>query len=149
MMEKDITIKDIEQQIGLINDSIAWAEKFYPSATYIDDFKVKRRQLKKIHFALEENCSAAAYGESQVGKSYLMSSLLSTAKDQLRISDGKGGEYSFIDDMNPSGGNTSKEESTGVITRFTAHNDNEKMKNFVKIRENVFKGYHLPVRLVR
>ena len=134
MMEKDITIKDIEQQIGLINDSIAWAEKFYPSATYIDDFKVKRRQLKKIHFALEENCSAAAYGESQVGKSYLMSSLLSTAKDQLRISDGKGGEYSFIDDMNPSGGNTSKEESTGVITRFTAHNDNEKMKNFVKIR---------------
>ena len=74
-MEKDITIKNIEQQIAVINDSIAWAEKFYPSATYIDDFKVKRRQLKKIHFALEENCSAAAYGESQVGKSYLMSSL--------------------------------------------------------------------------
>ena len=134
MMEKDITIKNIEQQIAVINDSIAWAEKFYPSATYIDDFKVKRRQLKKIHFALEENCSAAAYGESQVGKSYLMSSLLSTNKDQLRISDGRGGVYSFIDDMNPSGGNTSKEESTGVITRFTAHCDNEKMKNYVKIR---------------
>jgi hypothetical protein len=133
-MEKDTTIKDIERQIAVVNDSIAWAEKYYPSATFIEDFKSKRRQLKKIHFALEENCSAAAYGESQVGKSYLMSSLLSTNKDQLRISDGAGGVFSFIDDMNPSGGNTSKEESTGVITRFTAHTDNEKMKNYVKIR---------------
>ena len=60
-----------------------------------------------------------------------MSSLLSTAESPfVIINDGK--EYSFIDDLNPSGGNTSKTESTGVITRFTINNSNEAMKDFIK-----------------
>lgn len=36
-----------------------------------DVFKEYRRKIRRILSALEENCSAAAYGESQVGKSYL------------------------------------------------------------------------------
>ena len=40
----------------------------------------------------------------------------------------------MIDALNPSGGNTSQTESTGVITRFTINSDNETMKDFVKIK---------------
>lgn len=45
-----------------------------------------------------------------------------------------GKSYSFIDDLNPSGGNNSKVESTGVITRFTITAGDNVMKDFVKVR---------------
>ena len=61
-----------------------------------------------------------------------MSSLLSTPESPFVITN-KDKTYSFIDKINPSGGNTSKTESTGVITRFTINNNNEAMKDFVKI----------------
>lgn len=126
-------IQDINSQIEVIERSIAWAKKFGKDTFPIEELKEYRRTLKRIANSLSENCSAAAYGESQVGKSYLMSSLLSTADTPFVITnDGK--EYSFIDDLNPSGGNTSKTESTGVITRFTIKNDNDTMKDFVKIK---------------
>ncbi len=126
-------IQDINSQIAIIENSIAWAKKFGKDTFPVEELKEYRRTLKRIANSLEENCSAAAYGESQVGKSYLMSSLLSTANSPFVITnDGK--EYSFIDDLNPSGGNISKTESTGVITRFTINNDNETMQDFVKIK---------------
>lgn len=123
-----------DEQIELINKALEWAEKFRPDTFQFEEFKQKRRELKKIRFAISEKCSAAAYGESQVGKSYLMSSLLSSQNSQFQVSDGKGGLYSFIDELNPSGGNNAKEESTGVITRFTTNCSNERMKSFVRIR---------------
>ena len=125
--------QDINKQIAVIENSIAWARKFGKDTFPVEELKEYRRKLRRIANALEENCSAAAYGESQVGKSYLMSSLLSTADTPFVITnDGK--EYSFIDALNPSGGNTSQTESTGVITRFTINSDNETMKDFVKIK---------------
>ena len=83
-----------------------------------DVFKEYRRKIRRIRSALGKNCSAAAYGESQVGKSYLMSSLLSSPDSPFVITNA-GKSYSFIDDLNPSGGNNSKVVSTGVITRLT------------------------------
>lgn len=61
-----------------------------------------------------------------------MSSLLSTP-DMPFVIQNKGVSYSFIDKINPSGGNNTKQESTGVITRFTIRQGNTKMKDFVKI----------------
>ncbi len=126
-------IKDIHSQIAVIERSIAWAKKYGKDSFPVEELKEYRRTLRRIAKALDENCSAAAYGESQVGKSYLISSLLSTPDSPFTITnDGK--EYSFIDSLNPSGGNTSQTESTGVITRFTINNENETMKDFVKIK---------------
>ena len=64
-----------------------------------------------------------------------MSSLLSTAESPFVIVN-NGKEYSFIDDLNPSGGNTSKTESTGVITRFTINNNNDAMRNLASLYKN-------------
>lgn len=125
-------LQDIEQHIDLIEKSIAWAREFNKDSFPHDIFKNYRRQLKRIYNALDSNCSAAAYGESQVGKSYLMSSLLSSPDAPFVITNG-GKSYSFIDAINPSGGNNAKVESTGVITRFTLQKDGNPMKEYVKI----------------
>jgi hypothetical protein len=111
-------IQDIDKHISIINDSIKWATEYRKESFPMELFKDYRRKLNKIKRALSGNCSAAAYGESQVGKSYLMSSLLSSATSPFVI-ENEGKEYSFIDELNPSGGNNAKIESTGVITRFT------------------------------
>ena len=69
---------DIKTGLGLIKESLKWADDFSKESFPRDVLKNYRRQMKTIQEALSENCSAAAYGESQVGKSYLMSSLLSS-----------------------------------------------------------------------
>ncbi len=125
-------IENIIKNNDIIRESIAWADKYGKDAFPREIFKNYRRKLRRIGDALFENCSAAAYGESQVGKSYLMSSLLSTP-DMPFVIQNKGVSYSFIDKINPSGGNNTKQESTGVITRFTIRQGNTKMKDFVKI----------------
>ena len=126
-------LQDINKHIALIDDSIAWAKEFGKESFPYEVFKEYRRKLRRIYAALEENCSAAAYGESQVGKSYLMSSLLSSPKSPFVITNA-GKSYSFIDDLNPSGSNNAKIESTGVITRFTLSQGDSAMKDFVKVR---------------
>ena len=123
---------DIKITLDIIKQSVAWADKYGKDSFPREVFKNYRRKLKRIGDALSENCSAAAYGESQVGKSYLMSSLLSTP-DAPFVIENNGVRYSFIDQINPSGGNNTKQESTGVITRFTIRQSNKKMANYVKI----------------
>ena len=125
-------IQDIDKHIEIINGSLAWAHEYKKDAFPVEQFKKYRRQLSKIKKALEGNCSAAAYGESQVGKSYLMSSLLSSSDCPFVIKNGDK-EYSFIDELNPSGGNNAKIESTGVITRFTISQQDAKAKDYIKI----------------
>jgi hypothetical protein len=126
-------IQDIDKHLALIEESFAWAKEFGKDSFPVSVFKEYRRKLRKIRSALEENCSAAAYGESQVGKSYLMSSLLSSSNSPFVIQNGDR-SYSFIDELNPSGGNNSKVESTGVITRFTIAKGDNPMKDYVKVR---------------
>lgn len=125
-------IQDIDKHIDIINESIDWAKKFKKDSFPFEQFKDCRRRLFKIRKALTGNCSAAAYGESQVGKSYLMSSLLSSPTQPFVI-ENEGHNYSFIDELNPSGGNNAKIESTGVITRFTIQRHDNSPKDLVRI----------------
>ena len=75
-----------------------------------------RRELNKKKFALEGNPAAAIYGESQVGKSYLVSALLSENNKPFMVYDGNGNDYDFINEVNPLG---NEMESTSVVTRFS------------------------------
>lgn len=77
--------KDIITNLEVIKQSVAWADKYEKDSFPREVFKNYRRKLRRIGEALSENCSAAAYGESQVGKSYLMSSLLSTPDAPLLL----------------------------------------------------------------
>lgn len=124
---------DIDRQIDIINDTLKWAKDFSKDSFPTAQFKQFRRELKKIKEAVQGNCAAAAYGESQVGKSYLMSSLLSSADSPFHIVN-NGKEYSFIDELNSSGGNNNKIESTGVITRFTINKSRPEVSHLVKIK---------------
>ncbi len=125
-------LQDIDKHIKIINDSLAWAKEFGKDSFPTEQFKDYRRKLSKIRNALSGKCSAAAYGESQVGKSYLMSSLLSSADNPFVI-ENNDKEYSFIYELNPSGGNNSLIESTGVITRFTVNEHNNTLPGKVKV----------------
>ena len=126
-------LQDIDKHLKLIERSLAWAKEYGKDSFPVANFKEQRRKLRKIRAALEEKCSAAAYGESQVGKSYLMSSLLSSSDSPFVITN-NGRDYSFIDELNPSGGNNAKIESTGVITRFTISHSDVAPKGMVKVR---------------
>ncbi|KFC59184.1 hypothetical protein FEM08_20450 [Flavobacterium gilvum] len=65
---------------------------------------------------MEGNPAAAMYGESQAGKSYLVSALLSEAGKPFMVLDGLGNEFDFKNQINPRG---NEMESTAVVTRFS------------------------------
>lgn len=123
----------INSLINVIDRSLQWATDFGKDTFPAEDFKEYRRKLRRFADSMGVNTSMAAYGESQVGKSYLMSSLLS-GPDSPFVIENKGHAYSFIDELNPSGGNMAQTESTGVVTRFTMRGRNDIMKDAVKIR---------------
>ena len=126
-------INDIHTNIRLIEDAIKWARKYGKESFPFEILKDYRRTLKRIKNALNENCSAAAYGESQVGKSYLMGSLLSSPEAPFMIRNGNE-VYNFIDQINPSGGNNAKIESTGVVTRFSLTDSKRQLTDKVRVR---------------
>lgn len=124
---------DINKDINIINKALDWAKRYGVESFPFEALKDDRRYLRRVGNALSVNCAVAAYGESQVGKSYLINSLLSTSDAPFVISN-NGKEYSFIDEINPSGGKNTKVESTGIVTRFTIKNDiNEKMNDYIKV----------------
>ena len=105
--------------IDEISSMISWVSKNTQSSKRLAMMKqlvTSRRRLKKIYNALKDNPTIAAYGESQQGKSYIISSLLSSPKHPLKITDDEGNKIDFIDNINM---RTDKQESTGVVTRFT------------------------------
>ena len=102
------------------NKSIEWFENVDKISELsredaLNNLVNKRRFLKRKIYTLKGKTAAAIYGESQVGKSYLVSSLLTTegkpfclmANDQ---------SYNFIKDINPHGDGS---ESTSLVTRFS------------------------------
>ncbi len=125
-------IANINDQLSALERAIQWSKKYPEENLESTLLERKRRDIKRVKNTLEINCSVAAYGESQVGKSYLMSSLLSTPTNPFEISDGDR-KYSFIDEINTSGGNLSQTESTGIVTRFTTRQDNATPRGQVKI----------------
>ena len=115
---KTIMQQNILQQLELIEKSNTWikssldGEKQKNAYRNMVDF---RRKLNKKMFALEGNPAAAIYGESQVGKSYLISSLLSEEGNPFCFKDDSGIAHNFIEEINPPGGGN---ESTSLVSRF-------------------------------
>ena len=127
-------VQNLNNQLALIEKAFGWIEHV-PTAEQLD-FKKKlikfRRELKRIHYAVSEPCSTAAFGESQMGKSYLISAMLSTPSNPFSVTDGHN-SYDFINEINPSRPNSTI-EATGVITRFTAKNKENVPFGFLKVQ---------------
>ncbi len=111
--------KTIQKQLEIIEKSNDWiktsldGKKMNEAYSNMVDY---RRKLNRKKDALEDNPAAAMFGESQAGKSYLVSSLLSEEGKPFEIFDGAGKGYNFKDKINPYG---NEHESTSVVTRFT------------------------------
>jgi hypothetical protein len=109
----------IKHKLEIIEQGIQWI------GTYLDGNRARdsyqnlvgsRRRLKKKLDAISGNPAAAIYGESQVGKSYLISSLLSEKGKPFSILDHQNNLYNFIEHINPPGGGS---ESTSLVSRFS------------------------------
>lgn len=113
-------IQNINNQINTINSFIDWSNANLNQSRREITFKElinKRRLLKRIRFSLENKPAIAAFGESQKGKSYVISSLLARKGKQLMVRDPKTNEeFNFVERLNPI---TRDVEATGVATRFT------------------------------
>lgn len=106
-------IEQVTSMVNWVNSNTNSAKKLSLVSRLVDC----RRRLKRIKNALTDNPTIAAYGESQQGKSYIISSLLSSSEhSSLMVSDGKGSKINFIEKINM---RTDSQESTGVVTRFT------------------------------
>ena len=114
---------NLNHYLQVIEEALAWQNNVPGNEHdgYVEELVNLRREFKKIKFAADERCSTAAYGESQMGKSYLVSAMMSDAGKPFTVTDGTR-EYNFINDINPSNPN-SRVEATGVVTRFTTNVD--------------------------
>ena len=111
----------INTQLEIIEQSIKWVKGTDSMRGAKGDNVYRnlvnfRRKLNRKKFALEGNPAAAMYGESQMGKSYLIGSLLSVSGQPFTIIDGQGNGYDFINQINPIGKGV---ESTSLVTRFS------------------------------
>ena len=117
-------IKNVTDQINSINNFIKWGDSHLQESRREETFKKLvnvRRHLKRLRFSLESNPAIAAFGESQKGKSYVISSLLARKGQQFMVLDPKTGDsYNFVEQLNPI---TRDTEATGVATRFTRSYD--------------------------
>lgn len=113
---------------------MAWADNV-PASERLD-FRKKlinlRREFKRVRYAVSEPCSTAAFGESQMGKSYLVSAMLSTPSAPFAVTDGAQ-TYDFISEINPSRPNSTI-EATGVITRFTTHDVGDVPQGYLRVQ---------------
>lgn len=109
---------NLNTYIELCDRAIDWVGRYRPEQfeKRFLDIVEQRRVLKQIRNSMSNNPAIAAYGKSQVGKSYLMSNLLQD-KGRPFIVSSDGNEYDFINQMNP---RTEKTEATGVVTRFSS-----------------------------
>ncbi len=111
-------INIIQKQIQNIQQALDWIKTNEPKdyerqfLNLVDE----RRKLRKIAQAEALNPGAAAYGESQKGKSYLISNLLQKDGAPFLVHYGDK-DYDFTREMNPIG---RESESTGIVTRFTS-----------------------------
>lgn len=126
----------INKTIKVIEQAFAWEKNVeekkspYVYRRTLIDFQ---RELDDMEFAVAEKCSVAAFGESQMGKSYMISALLSEPGVPFMVND-ELDSYNFKDEINPSLRNSSI-EATGVVTRFsTADKDPNIPEHYLKVR---------------
>lgn len=111
----------------VIDDGMGWvnqnAEEDKRQVT-ISDLKTYKRHINRYANALNKRPAIAIFGQSQVGKSYLVSNLAKTpqAYSLLVKVPGSGDEIDFIKNINPPGGG---KEATGLVTRFTTSDNFE------------------------
>lgn len=117
-------VQHLAQQSGQLKEdiqaTISWVERYLKDEEREEvslRLKKLRRYLLKVRYALLQKPAAALYGESQVGKSYLIKNLLSLPGEEFKVTDpGSGKTYDFLESINPKGDQT---EATSVVTRFT------------------------------
>lgn len=125
---------NLNHYLHIVEKAISWQSNVPESErhNYLEQLVNIRRAFKKIQFAADERCSTAAFGESQMGKSYLVSAMMSDPGKPFTVTDGRR-EYNFIDEINPSNPN-SRVEATGVVTRFTSSTDPAVPEGYLKAR---------------
>ncbi len=81
-----------------------------------------RRDTQRYKDALTKRPSIAIFGQSQVGKSYLVSNLAKRNEDFSLMVEvpGENKKIDFIEEMNPPGGG---KEATGLVSRFTVQDN--------------------------
>lgn len=112
--------EEAKKIVEVSNSAIAWVESHLEDVEkggITNSIKKIRRDVKKIEKAASKRPSVAVFGQSQVGKSYLVQNLTKPALDTYLEIDVKGKHQNanFLTDINPVGG----KESTGTVTRFT------------------------------
>lgn len=112
---------NIKKQIDNINNSLAWIKDHRPDhyeSRFLQLIEC-RKVLKKLLTAEDENPGIAAFGKSQVGKSYLIGSLLQDNGEPFLVK-ARGEVYDFVESINPPSAEGGGVESTGVVSRFSS-----------------------------
>ncbi|WP_075343827.1 virulence factor SrfC family protein [Tenacibaculum agarivorans] len=132
MTEKFDELKNhTEKTLAEIKKASAWIDVHGNESTK----EVKKTQLNestrtlnRVINALQKRSSVAIFGQSQVGKSFLVRSMAkSPVTGKLEILDATTEQkIDFLKDINPPGGR----ESTGIITRFSIEKPNEITNDF-------------------
>lgn len=115
-----MTIDNIQKLIKGIDETLGWFRANKPEEQYRQQFRdlvAKRLELRTRLETLSDNPGIAAYGQSQKGKSYLMSNLLQDNGSPFMVLGPDGREYNYVSELNPPGRG---QEATGVVTRFTS-----------------------------
>lgn len=115
--------KSVNLQLDAAEAGLGWADAHLSDPNRRGELTRTRRELignrvilSRIKFANTFNPGAALFGESQVGKSYMVDALLSDEKHPLAIRDKNGEKYYFIESINPIGHGS---EATAIISRFS------------------------------
>lgn len=124
-MSNNIDLQRLALHTDIINDMLRWTEVSLSKTKHFQrelrtNLVENRRNISKIRKASLLNPAVAIFGESQVGKSYMVDSLLSDKRGAFSISNGMTGDdakvYGFLEEMDPNGKGG---ESTAVVCRFT------------------------------
>lgn len=111
----------ISKQFEILEKSISWIKSSLDGEKQKNAYRNLvnfRRGLNKKKCITEGYPSAALYGESQVGKSYLISSLLTENNKPFSVANDNGKFHNFIEEINPPGDGS---ESTSLISRFSVN----------------------------
>jgi hypothetical protein len=120
-METFESLKSRGQQLERFSVSLGdWMKENLPqegSQGNISELERIGREIRGLQRAVERPASVVMFGESQVGKSYLVHNIAKNrVTDRLEILSGQNEVMDFLRDVNPIGeGN----EATGIVTRFT------------------------------
>jgi hypothetical protein len=110
-----------EELIRQTNRAVEWTDSHCEETSkegVTNSIKNFRRSAIKVNFASKDRPSVAIFGQSQVGKSYLVKNIArphGSGLFEIKLPGDKK-SLSFINDINPLGNGA---ESSGVVTRFT------------------------------